>query len=226
MPSLRHIVKKIPGMQYFIDLNVVIEDWWFDFYHNVDTSPQLQEQENRGWRKDKVNFHYLPIRPKCARRVLRNLPLKDRGDYTFIDFGSGKGRMLLIASAYGFRRLCGIELRKELHDQAWKNFRQFQNGDGCRAESANVDAASYEFPKQKLVAFFYNPFGREVMGKVLGNLAASLDRYPRDVWVVLNEPSCAYLADNIPQLKLELARSCYRIYRSALSISEPNRSKS
>jgi len=213
------MIKQIPGVQYLIDLNVLVEDWWFDFYYRVDTSPQLQEQENRGWPKDRMNFHYLPIRPKCARRVLRSLPLKDRGDYTFIDFGSGKGRMLLIAAANGFKKVRGIELRTELHEQARRNLYQLQRLDGCRADSVNLDAADYEFPNTKLVAFFYNPFGSEVMAKVLRNLAASLDRCSRDVWVVLNDPGCAYLADNLPKLELKVARNGYRIYRSTRSMA-------
>ena len=212
--KLRHAIKKMPGVQRVVDLNVVLEDCWFDFYHRVDTSSQVREQENRGWPKDNLNFHYLPIRPKCARRVLQNLPLKRLGEYTFIDFGSGKGRALLIAARYGFRRVCGIELRKELHDQACKNFRQCQKVDSCTMESLNMDAADFEFPKEKLVLFFFNPFGSEVMAKVLNKLTASLDRCYRDVWIVLHDSSCAYLADRAPQLSLEAAQNGHRIYRS------------
>lgn len=227
--TLRRAIKKIPGVQRVIGLGVVIEDWWFDLYHNVDTSTQIEEQKTQGWPEDKVNFHYLPIRPKCARRVLRHLPLKDRGEYTFIDFGSGKGRMLLIAAKFGFRRACGIELREELHDQAELNFRQCRHVGDCAFESLHVDAANYEFHGEKLVVFFFNPFGTEVMAKVLANLAASLGSRARDVWVVLHDPSCAYLADNMPQLGLQVARDGYRIYRatpqahrSEASVSRPS----
>src|SRR5467141_2659040 len=152
----------MPGVQRVIDLSVVVEDWWFDFHHNVDTASQLHEQEARGWPNDRTNFHYVPMRPKCARRVLRNLSLKNRREHTFIDFGSGKGRMLLLAAAYGFRQLRGIELRKELHDQACRNFHQCHNLHSCSIESVHVDAAEYEFPNEKLVLFFFNPFGDEV----------------------------------------------------------------
>jgi tRNA1(Val) A37 N6-methylase TrmN6 len=44
--------------------------------------------------------------------------VKDLRDYTFIDFGSGKGRALLMAADLQFKSLIGIELRKELHDKA------------------------------------------------------------------------------------------------------------
>ena len=77
-----------------------------------------------------------------------------------------------------------------------------------------MDASEYEFPDEKLVLFFFNPFGSEVMAKVLGKLTASLDGHFRDVWVVLHDSTCAYLADQCPQLRFETARHGYRIYRS------------
>jgi hypothetical protein len=210
----RHAIRGLPGVNRFIDLSLAIENWWFDLYHNVDTSPQLLDQEHRGWPEDKVNFHYVPIRPKCARRVLRSLPLENHSEYTFIDFGSGKGRMLLIAAGLGFRQLCGIELREELHDQACRNFRQCNNVNGCRMESIHVDAGDYNFPDERLVLFFFNPFGSEVMAKVFRNLLGSLDRRFRDVWVILHDPTCSYIADRTPQLNLEVAENGYRLYRS------------
>lgn len=210
----RRAVKKIPGVNLLVGMSIVVENWWFDFYHRVDTSPQLREQGDRGWLKDRVNLPYLPIRPKCARRVLQDLPLESRREYTFVDFGSGKGRMLLIAAKQGFGCLSGIELRKSHHEQACRNFRECRNIDRCNIQSFNLDAADYEFPNDKLVVFFNNPFGSEVMEKVLHRLSASLDRCFRDVWVVLQEPTCPYLADQSPQLKIEAVRNGYRLYRS------------
>lgn len=212
--TLRHAVKKMPGAQQLIDLSVVVEDRWFDFYYRVDTSTQIEEQRNLGWPADKVNHHYLPIRPKCARRVLRDLPLKICQEHTFIDFGSGKGRMLFLAASHGFRRVLGIELREELHRRAIENFRECRNLNGCVMDSVQMDAAEYDFPKENLVLFFFNPFGSEVMTKVLGKLSASLELSFRDVWVILHNPACAYLADSMSQLQLRVSREGYRIYRS------------
>jgi hypothetical protein len=213
-PRRRYAIKKLPGVQRIIDSSVVLENWWFDSYHNVDTAPQISEQRERGWTKDTTNFHYVPIRPKSIRRALRNLPVKDCRDYTFIDFGSGKGRAVLMAAKHGFRKLRAIELRKELHEQACSNFCRCRNLDSCNMESININAAEYEFPNQKLVLFFFNPFGRQVMEAVLENLGASLDCHFRDVWVILQDSTCSYLADKTLQLRFESAQNQHRIYRS------------
>src|ERR1700722_6642663 len=105
----RHAIKKIPGVQRIANLCVTLEGWWFDFRHNVDTSLQFSEQKKRGWPEDKINFYYAPTRPKWVRQALGHLPSRGRQEYTFIDFGSGKGRVLLMAARLGFRRLYGIE---------------------------------------------------------------------------------------------------------------------
>jgi predicted RNA methylase len=211
----RQAIKTMPGLQYVGQLNVALESWWFDFRHGVDTSLQLEEQNRRGWRTDKVNFYYVPTRPKWARRALRQVPANVRRECTFVDFGSGKGRVLLMAAQLGFRRLYGIELRKELHEQACRNFERFRHAAGCKMESLNIDAVNYEFPRENLVLFFFNPFSGEVMEKVLANLAASLDRDFRDIWVILHGSVCAHLADATPQLELQVAHHGYRIYRSS-----------
>ncbi len=128
----RTAIKKMPGVQRFADWTVGLESWWFDFSHNVDTSAELDEQERRGWQSDKVNFYYQPTRPRWARRALGSLAAEVRRESVFIDFGSGKGRVLLMAAQLGFRQLYGIELRKELHEQACRNFHRFRKTKGCR----------------------------------------------------------------------------------------------
>jgi hypothetical protein len=50
------------------------------------------------------------------------------------------------------------------------------------------DAADFDPPREPLVIYLYNPFGREVITKVLENLRASLSEYPRSCWIVYVNP--------------------------------------
>ena len=45
----------------------------------------------------------------------------DFQEFTFIDIGSGKGRVLMMAADYPFRRILGIELLPDLHRAAQEN---------------------------------------------------------------------------------------------------------
>jgi len=213
---LRDRLKQIPGVRHIINLNVLFEDRWFDFSWGVDTSSNIAEQDRPGWRNDPTNFPYIPIRPKCARRALRSLKTDDPQRYTFVDLGSGKGRMLFIAAEYNFKRICGIELLPELHNQACRNLRS------CRMESVrsgrvgciNANATEYDFPDDELVIFLYNPFGRQVMKRVMDNLNALLDRQFRDVFLILSDSVCADVADQNHHFALQTVGHGYRIYRS------------
>ena len=51
----------------------------------------------------------------------------DFREFTFIDIGSGKGRALLLAADYPFRRILGLELLPGLYRVAQQNIRQFKS---------------------------------------------------------------------------------------------------
>src|SRR5437868_798915 len=63
---------------------------------------------------------YQPTDPAFFHEMICRLPAKFR-DFTFIDLGSGKGRTLLMASDYCFRRIIGVEHLPTLHSIAQEN---------------------------------------------------------------------------------------------------------
>ncbi len=211
---LRQAIRKFPGVPTLIKLNTDFEDWWFDLLHHSNTSPDMDEQVRRGWDIDPTNFKHIPVRPKIARRELNALPRFDFREYAFIDFGCGKGRMLLIAAALPFKKYVGIELRKEFYELALKNTRSDRRAASRNIECLNINAVDYEFPDEKLVVYFCNPFGEEVMRPVQDNLGRSLKRNFRDVVVVLHNPIYGYVLDNTPHLSLVKEGYGFRIYRS------------
>src|ERR1700688_3075147 len=67
---------------------------------------------------------YAAIEPEHFSRVLADSRIAFE-DFTFIDFGSGKGRALLLASEYPFRRIVGLEFSPELHLTAEENIARY-----------------------------------------------------------------------------------------------------
>ncbi len=205
----------MPLMRRIAAWAVRLESWYFDKKHNVETQASSQEQL-AGMADLSAGFWYLPTRPATVRRVLRELPLHKYSEYTFIDLGSGKGRVLLLAAQYGFRRVVGVEFRKELHDRAIQNARSCRRSKTRRShiEFLNINARDYIFPDENLVLYFFNPFGQEIMGALLKRLEASIERCPRDVLVVMVYPEHASALETTPRLRLyKQFRPC-RIYRS------------
>jgi SAM-dependent methyltransferase len=123
-----------------------------------------------------------------ARRfgqIMKNLHL-DWADFTFVDFGSGKGRVLLLASEFPFRRVIGVEFAPELNAVARKNVEVWcRTHPGCAPiEVVQADAATFPIPTSPLVAFFFSPFYGELMERVIENITASWSAKPRPVHIV------------------------------------------
>jgi predicted RNA methylase len=117
----------------------------------------------------------------ACERLFAFLPIHYE-DFTFADLGAGKGRVLLVASRFNFRRIVGVEFARELVEIARRNMERY----GCRCELVHCDAAEYEFPADNLVVYLYNPFGPEVLRRVL--TALKRVRRTRDVYMIYLHP--------------------------------------
>src|SRR6185503_3005366 len=162
-------------------------DMDYDWEHHVDTT-----SANVSWRARFIgllNSSYQPIEPPLFQEMLEALGI-DYSQFTFIDIGSGKGRPLLMASEYPFRKIFGIELLPELHAIAQENIRKFPaERKRCQQiEAVLGDATQFRFPEEPLVVFMFHPLPEAAFEKVITNLEASLGRHPRAVWVVYANP--------------------------------------
>jgi len=193
------------------------EGWWFDTTRGVQTSGWVDLKGLTLMGEAKNCFEYLPSRAANGRRALLQVPTGDLREFTFVDFGSGKGRMLFVAAEFPFRRIEGVEFAAELHRQAGENIRRYGNRRRACApiESLNINAVDYRFPNGKMVLYFFNPFGPEVMKTVLSNLDASLDREPREVFLVLVFPELAPLVRSSSRLRPVEENRRFCIYRAA-----------
>jgi hypothetical protein len=132
---------------------------------------------------------YHAIEPQRFCRVLASLDIAFE-EYTFIDFGSGKGRALLLASEFPFKRIIGLEFSPELHRSAEQNIRQYRSEtQKCRdIECRNVDFTSYSLPPEPLVLFFFDPCRVRVLTEVVARIGQSLNESRRPVYVAYVAP--------------------------------------
>ena len=131
------------------------------------------------------DLRYEPTPADALEKMLRALPI-DPSEYTFIDIGSGKGKVALLASTYPFRRVVGVELYEEFHRIAVSNLEAFPAADRrCGSvELECVDAGDYELPREPCVVYLFNPFAEEILRKVLRNLEA----HPGPLYVIFYAP--------------------------------------
>lgn len=193
-------------------LAVRAEGRFFDARRGIETSPSSNFKLTR-LGSDSGCLEYLPSRPRSAGILLRRLPIGDLGDYTFLDLGSGKGRMLFVAAEYPFRRVEGVEFALELHRRAEDNISRYHaRKRKCpRIESTHANALDYRFPDENLVVYLFNPFTAEVMTPVLANLENTPD--DRDIWVVLYWPDLSSVFRTRERWRLIESATRYCIYR-------------
>jgi predicted RNA methylase len=131
---------------------------------------------------------YQAVDPEDFHAVVSALPIRFE-DHVFIDYGAGKGRALLMATRYPFRRIIGVEYSPRLASIAVQNLRTYNGRRACAEVEVCVrDAADYELPLEPLVLFFFNPFGRQVMAAVAARVAASWRSHPRPITVIYLTP--------------------------------------
>jgi hypothetical protein len=135
------------------------------------------------------DLRYEPTPADVFREMMGKIPFDPR-DFVFVDFGSGKGKVVMLAAHYPFRRVVGVELWEDLHRIALENLASFRERNDCAAEvtSLRMDAADFPLPDEPLVLYFFNPFPEAVLTRVLSNLGDSLARAPRRVFVLFYGP--------------------------------------
>ena len=167
----------------------VVADLSFDWRHGTSTLRRVDADdfgavgENLAHSED-----YKATKARPLWSLLRSLDLpRTRG---FVDLGAGKGRVLLIAALYGFRKIVGVEFSPKLCECARRNIQIFKERRRVSVEIDIVesDAAAYPIQPDQDVFFMFNPFDEVVMAQVLANLRRSAEIAPRKVWLIYNTP--------------------------------------
>lgn len=128
---------------------------------------------------------YMPTDRAAFEETMQALPI-EHARFTFADIGSGKGRALVLAAGYPFRRIVGVEVVPELHHAAEDNLRRWRerHPDPPAMESVLADARDYPLPEGPLVLYLFNPLPESALESLLVRLERSLKESPREVYVI------------------------------------------
>lgn len=133
-------------------------------------------------------FSYAPAPGRIVHHLFDSIPL-DPARMTFVDFGSGKGRVLLLASLRGFRHAVGVEFSPNLVEMARQNAERFARLHPAK-QSIDInlgDAGEFAIPPGDCLLHFNNPFNEEVMQRVLQNVEQAISESPRRIWLAYQQ---------------------------------------
>lgn len=146
----------------------------FDLEFGVRTSGLVAGRHLKsGHRHDQHATAYYAVAPSVFQSILvrwrRSRPVAPIDEFTFVDLGAGMGRAVLLAAAFPFRAVIGVELHPTLARIGRKNMALWRAGGRAQAPMRMVccDAAEFEPPAGPCVAFLFNPFGAPVLRGVL-----------------------------------------------------------
>lgn len=160
-------------------------DYYFDIKFSIETHSwvevdELDIEENK--KKHAVLYQATRVLP--LRRLFKELNFPQ--DITFVDIGCGKGRVLLIASEFGFKEVIGIEFSSLLCSIAEKNITTYSEQTNSKTSFLvlNLDILNYQYNDNEDVFFLYNPFDEIILEKVIQKITASLKRRNRRIWMI------------------------------------------
>ena len=197
----------------------------FDRAYGVDTDGLIYADPGaQGHASDRHNAGYYATAPSLFRGAMElwRGTLGDTGyaleDYTLVDIGCGKGRVLMLASEFAFREIVGVELNPRLARVARKNLRKFgrkgriaipglknETWGTRRVRIMEGDALAVPVPDGPVALFYFNSFEREMaemwlarLGEVAHGRSHSLDLiyiHPEFDALVRQVPSVRVMAD-------------------------------
>jgi SAM-dependent methyltransferase len=215
LPSLRRFLKIVwdflhdstPGRQ-----KQRYGDVEYDWDFRVDTTGATISWQNRLLGL----FHspYQPTEPELFHEMLAGVDMDFR-KFTFIDIGSGKGRALLMAADFPFRRILGVELIPELHRVAQENLKNYASeSQQCFAlESICGDAREFEFPAEPMLLYLFNPLPEAGLRQLLANLEEALRENPQPIYLLYHNPLLEHVLTESPALTRVQGTHQFSIYR-------------
>ena len=129
-----------------IDFMTLLHDYYFDFTHKIDTASWYSIAElakENPVAKHAVLYQATKVLPLKA--LFKKIDISE--NQVFVDIGSGKGRVLILALKLGFKKVKGIEFSSFLCLVAEENIRKCMSRVKLKNhhEIINIDASQYQF---------------------------------------------------------------------------------
>lgn len=170
-------------------LSDLAAECWFDLRRGTETFRPHELAQlcvPAGAAADGVQ--YQGASPWLVRELLAKIPPAGRRA-TFVDYGCGKGRALLLAAEAGFTKLVGVEFAPELAAVCEANLRRRRQRTAPVDVTVRVqDAAEFVPPAGPLVVFLYNPFRGETLRRVVARLRERAELAREPVWILYANP--------------------------------------
>lgn len=164
-----------------------LSEAYHEWYFGIHTLGDIR-RGNLGLESSFFNGYY-PTDYRSIYQAFRYLDVRPHED-VFLDFGTGMGRVVIVAATFPFREVIGVEVSPQMNEIAGENLRRARSKLKCQdVKLIQADATTYEIPPEVSIIFFYSSFKGPVLASVLGNIRESVRRSPRRLLIVYKNTS-------------------------------------
>lgn len=159
-----------------------------DFYLGVKTCKAERLLENRS-----IHYAYEPTHYWHLKEMFTKYPFNE--DDHFVDFGCGKGRVILVSAYLGCPQVTGVDINPRMIDIASKNMNTLKtkNLGTTNYKLICCDARNFSIDDNYNKFFFFNPFHLKVFIHVINKIVNSLHNNNRKIVLFLYYPTTAVL---------------------------------
>lgn len=179
----------IRNFVHFIKRNLVLKlNDLGDSRLGIDAGGQVEinELDSRGPNAKYSNV-YLGT-PYTTMNIIFRILNIDHQKYDFVDFGSGKGRVICKAAEYPFKNIYGVELSQALHEISSANIAKTRARFSDRIITVNDDVIGFNLPSNPLVLFNFSSFNDVVLEKLIKKIDQDIKSNKRDTYFVYIRP--------------------------------------
>ncbi|MFP7299758.1 methyltransferase [Neobacillus niacini] len=160
----------------------------YDEVLNIET-----EGNQKGYNKSFHYHRYEPTPYSALERLFSEYELTSNDH--IVDFGCGKGRLNFFIHNKFHASVTGVEMNEKLYQEVEKNKTNYlvkakNKGEiqfhCCLAEKYEINPLDNRF-------YFFNPFSIPIFWKIINNILASVEKFKREVDVILYYPSEDYI---------------------------------
>lgn len=205
LKNVRMVFRNISKVGPFNTLRYILSDLLFDLKYQVETINTVMLDQLEIASPNKVHGRYYEgTNVYLFSRAFAHIHVDPPGSCC-VDFGSGKGKVMLLMAERGFRKVIGVEFSADLVEICRRNLETFKRRTNSKTEFEviHMDAAEYEIPPEANLLFFSNPFDETLIDKVIANILKSLDRHPREIVVVHLFPQGNMAFASHPRFQME-----------------------
>jgi SAM-dependent methyltransferase len=161
----------------------------YDELLNIET-----EGNQRGYNKSFHYHRYEPTPYSALEKLFAEYELTS-SDH-IVDFGCGKGRLNFFIHHLFQSSVTGVEMNEKLFEEALENKANYlikAKENKGKIQFHCCLAEKYEIHPLDNTFYFFNPFTIPIFWKIINNILVSVEKFKREVDVILYYPSEDYI---------------------------------